>query len=71
MIAFGSNGDARKSLTLLESIVYASRKENNIIVVEDETINDMIGNVGVYGDKKGSNFYNLLSSLQKSIRGAM
>lgn len=70
MIAFGSNGDARKSLTLLESIVYASRKENNIIVVEDETINDMIGNVGVYGDKKGSNFYNLLSSLQKSIRGS-
>jgi putative ATPase len=69
-IAFGSNGDARKSLTLLESIVYASRKENNTYVVEDETIHDMIGNVGVYGDKKGSNFYNLLSSLQKSIRGS-
>ncbi|MDE3839723.1 recombinase RarA [Bacillus methanolicus] len=69
-IAFGSNGDARKSLTLLESIVYASRKDNDTYIVEDETINDMIGNVGVYGDKKGSNFYNLLSSLQKSIRGS-
>ncbi|RFU71619.1 replication-associated recombination protein A [Peribacillus saganii] len=69
-IAFGSNGDARKSLTLLESIIYSSSREGNIYVVEDETIDDMIGNVGVYGDKKGSNFYNLLSSLQKSIRGS-
>ena len=69
-IAWGSNGDARKSLTLLESIVFSSAKDKDTYVVEDETINDMIGNVGVYGDKKGSNFYNLLSSLQKSIRGS-
>jgi putative ATPase len=69
-IAFGSNGDARKSLTLLESIVYSSSKVNETYIVEDKILNDLIGNVGVYGDKKGSNFYNLLSSLQKSIRGS-
>lgn len=70
MIAAGSNGDARKSLTLLESIVYSSNKENDTYIVQDVIIQDLIGNVGVYGDKKGSHFYNLLSSLQKSIRGS-
>jgi putative ATPase len=69
-IAAGSNGDARKSLTLLESIVRASKKENDVYIVEDTLIEDMVESVGVYGDKKGSHFYNLLSSLQKSIRGS-
>ncbi|WP_456278167.1 replication-associated recombination protein A [Bacillus sp. AK128] len=70
LIASGSNGDARKSLTLLESIIKASRRENNLYVIEDALIEESIENVGVYGDKKGSHFYNLLSSLQKSIRGS-
>ncbi len=70
MIAAQSNGDARKSLTLLESVIYSSPKDMNTYVVDDETIHDLGGNIGVYGDKKGSNFYNLLSSLQKSIRGS-
>ncbi|MDL0437599.1 MULTISPECIES: replication-associated recombination protein A [unclassified Niallia] len=69
-IAQGTNGDARKSLTLLESIVYSSDKEEDTFVVTDETVAQMIERVGVYGDKKGSHFYNLLSSLQKSIRGS-
>jgi putative ATPase len=69
-IALGSNGDARKSLTLLESVIRAAPVKNENHIVEDKTIEDMIDNVGVYGDKKGTNFYNLLSSLQKSIRGS-
>ncbi|MFD2213848.1 replication-associated recombination protein A [Metabacillus endolithicus] len=69
-IAYGANGDARKSLTLLESIVYSSTKEGDTYIVEDSIINDLTGNAGVYGDKKGTHFYNLLSSLQKSIRGS-
>jgi len=69
-IAMGTNGDARKSLTLLESIVYSSDKEEGTFIIKDETIEQMIEKVGVFGDKKGSHFYNLLSSLQKSIRGS-
>jgi len=69
-IAEGTNGDARKSLTLLESIVYSSDKEEGIFIVKDEIVDQMIEKVGVFGDKKGSHFYNLLSSLQKSIRGS-
>ncbi len=69
-IALHSNGDARKSLTLLESTVYSSTRDEDTYIIEDEVIDDLGGNVGVYGDKKGSNFYNLLSALQKSIRGS-
>ncbi|MEZ2716922.1 replication-associated recombination protein A [Niallia circulans] len=69
-IAKGTNGDARKSLTLLESIVYSSDKEEDVFIIKDDTIDQMIEKVGVFGDKKGSHFYNLLSSLQKSIRGS-
>lgn len=69
-IASGTNGDARKSLTLLESIVYSSDKEDGTFIIKDNTIEQMIEKVGVFGDKKGSHFYNLLSSLQKSIRGS-
>lgn len=69
-IAFRSNGDARRSLTLLESIVYSSTRDEDTYIIDDDIIEDLGGNVGVYGDKKGSNFYNLLSSLQKSIRGS-
>ncbi len=69
-IAEGVNGDARKALTMLESIVYASDMEKDTYIVEDDTIEKMISRVGVGGDKKGSHFYNLLSALQKSIRGS-
>lgn len=69
-IALGSNGDARKSLTILESVVYSSTMEGDTFVVDEETIDDLVDKIGVYGDKKGSNFYNLLSCLQKSIRGS-
>jgi len=69
-IADGAGGDARKALTMLESIVYSSDLHDNTYIIETGTIDNMIAKVGVYGDKKGSHFYNLLSSLQKSIRGS-
>lgn len=69
-ISEGVNGDARKALTMLESIVYSSDQENDTYIIDSKIIESMIDRVGVYGDKKGSHFYNLLSSLQKSIRGS-
>lgn len=69
-IAEASNGDARKALTLLESIVEASDEENGKILIEDSLVEQLASRIGVFGDKKGSHFYNLLSALQKSIRGS-
>lgn len=70
VIAEGAAGDARKSLTMLESIVYSSDISENTYKIHNDTIDRMIKKAGVYGDKKGSHYYNLLSSLQKSIRGS-
>lgn len=69
-IAVGANGDARKALTLLESVVFASDEEDGVTIVEDSVIDNLVDRIGVYGDKKGSHFYNLLSALQKSVRGS-
>ncbi|WP_121611586.1 replication-associated recombination protein A [Mesobacillus foraminis] len=66
-----TTGDGRSALTLLENIVWASSKdkEGNINVTE-ETVVECIQNKGFAHDNKGDIFYNLLSSLQKSIRGS-
>ncbi|SER84661.1 replication-associated recombination protein A [Psychrobacillus sp. OK032] len=69
-IADAANGDARKALTLLESTIFASFEEDGVTKVQDSILNSLIDRVGVFGDKKGSHFYNLLSALQKSVRGS-
>lgn len=69
-IATGSNGDARKALTMLESIVMASDERDGKVLVDDSMIEQMMKRIGVFGDKGGSHFYNLLSALQKSVRGS-
>lgn len=69
-IAEAANGDARKALTLLESVVSASDDEDGVVVVDDALLQNLVDRIGVFGDKKGSHFYNLLSALQKSVRGS-
>ncbi|WOV85468.1 replication-associated recombination protein A [Sporosarcina jeotgali] len=69
-IAEGVNGDARKALTLLESLISASDEEDGTVLIEDWLIENLIGRIGVFGDKNGSHHYNLLSALQKSVRGS-
>ncbi|NYF24974.1 replication-associated recombination protein A [Sporosarcina sp. JAI121] len=70
MIAEGVNGDARKALTVLESAVSASDEVDGKIIIEDWLLENLLGRIGLFGDKKGSHFYNLLSALQKSVRGS-
>ena len=69
-IAEAANGDARKALTILESVVSASDEEDGVTVVDDALLQNLVDRIGVFGDKKGSHFYNLLSALQKSVRGS-
>ncbi|MCZ8536124.1 replication-associated recombination protein A [Paenisporosarcina quisquiliarum] len=69
-IAEAANGDARKALTILESVVSASDEEDGVTIVEDAMVQNLVDRIGVFGDKKGSHFYNLLSALQKSVRGS-
>lgn len=69
-IANASNGDARKALTLLESVYYASDEKDGVTIINDNAIDALAKRIGVFGDKGGSHFYNLLSALQKSVRGS-
>lgn len=69
-IAEAANGDARKALTILESVVSASDEEDGVVMIEDALLQNLVDRIGVFGDKKGSHFYNLLSALQKSVRGS-
>lgn len=69
MIA-STTGDGRIALNLLENIVWASKGENEDIVVTKEAVEQCIENIGFTHDKKGDIYYSLLSCLQKSIRGS-
>lgn len=69
-LAVAANGDARRALTLLESVFYAGDVIDDVTVATDEAIEHLSQRIGVYGDNKGSHFYNLLSALQKSVRGS-
>ncbi|WP_425388179.1 replication-associated recombination protein A [Ectobacillus panaciterrae] len=69
-IANGTNGDVRASLNLLEDIVYASEVENDTYHIKDGTIQEFLVNKGFSHDKGGSAHFNVLSGLQKAIRGS-
>lgn len=69
-ISLAANGDARKALSLLESVYFASEEIDEKFIVEDSIIEQLSKRIGVYGDKGGSHYYNLLSALQKSVRGS-
>ncbi|WP_257985974.1 replication-associated recombination protein A [Bacillus sp. M6-12] len=71
MISESTNGDARSALTILEEIVEASKDSStNKIIVREELVKECVENKGFAHDKNGDIYYNLLSSLQKSIRGS-
>lgn len=65
-IASLSNGDVRAALSLLE-IAYYSTKNGKI---DEETIKNINPKVILEGDEDGDGHYDLISALQKSIRGS-
>lgn len=69
-IAHAANGDARKALNLLESVFFAADEIKGEHIASDRMIAHLAKRIGIYGDNKGSHFYNLLSALQKSVRGS-
>lgn len=71
MISVSTNGDARSALNTLEEVTRASKNnKSGKIEVEIEVVKECVENKGFSHDKHGDIFYNLLSCLQKSIRGS-
>ena len=62
-----TNGDARDAINILEMAYYASNKDKRIEIDDIKRINNK---PVLYTDKNGNGHYELLSALQKSIRGS-
>ena len=69
-IAGMANGDVRRALNALEMAVYHSLPENGIITVTKDVAEQSSQKKALNYDKMGDNHYDLLSALQKSIRGS-
>ena len=72
-IAEISAGDARVALNALE-LAYISKsgvkKKSSEIVISEKDIKEALQRTHVIFDKKGEEFYNLISALHKSMRGS-
>lgn len=67
LLARMSGGDGRKALNNLEMIF---RNTHTGQTIDSETVQAATGNHSLFYDKKGEEHYNLISALQKSIRGS-
>ncbi|WP_415346826.1 replication-associated recombination protein A [Clostridium perfringens] len=62
-----SQGDVRKAYTILELAIKSQEKDN--IFLNKEYV-EKLGQSNLKSDSSGDDYYNLLSALQKSIRGS-
>jgi len=69
-IARAADGDARRSLNLLEIAVDLGEKQGDKTVVTDATLQEVLQESTRRFDKGGDVFYEQISALQKSVRGS-
>lgn len=70
MIAGFANGDARVALNTLEMVILNGKKEENVISITKEVLEQCINQKSLLYDKKGEEHYNLISALHKSMRNS-
>lgn len=69
-IANFSNGDARYALNTLELAVNNAKLSKNKLIIDFDTIKDIISNKNILYDKNGEEHYNLISAYIKSMRNS-
>ena len=69
-IAGASGGDLRKSMNAVEVLFSAAKPEGTSIKLTMEDAQAVTQKSAMRADRDGDNFYDLLSALQKSIRGS-
>ncbi|MEG1448023.1 MAG: replication-associated recombination protein A, partial [Oscillospiraceae bacterium] len=69
-ISYGCGGDVRKALNILDACVLSADVKDDIRYVTEEIVSAITGKSSSLYDKDGDMHYNLLSALQKSIRGS-
>lgn len=68
-MALSAAGDVRKALNMLELCVLTSETGESIIV-EDETVEEILQSNAVRYDRDGDQHYDIISAYQKSMRGS-
>lgn len=69
-LANNVDGDVRKALNSFELAVLSTPNDKNTVSISTETLEEILQRKSLPGDKDGDEHYNLLSALQKSIRGS-
>ncbi|MCF6515782.1 AAA family ATPase [Lactobacillus sp. S2-2] len=70
-ISTATNGDLRSSLNALELAVKSTEKDKkNIININVHIVEECLQKKSIRSDKNGDEHYNVISALQKSIRGS-
>jgi len=69
-IAGACGGDLRKALNAVEVLFSAGRQKDGKIGITLEDAKEVTQKSALRADREGDNYYDLLSSLQKSIRGS-
>ena len=68
-LSYGCGGDMRKCFNAMELLIAAAREENGVLVITDDMAKQVTQRSSNRFDNAGDVHYNLLSALQKSIRG--
>ncbi len=69
-IAASSGGDVRKALNAVELLMSASRITNGVLTIAMEDVDIVSQRSSMRYDRDGDSHYDILSALQKSIRGS-
>ncbi len=69
-IAGACGGDIRKALNAIEVLFYAATPQDNVIRLSMADAKMVTQKSAMRADRDGDNYYDLLSALQKSIRGS-
>ena len=70
LLAGLADGDARRALNILEIAADFARKEGDVDLIDEITINEVAGDNLRRFDKGGDVFYDQISALHKSVRGS-
>lgn len=70
ILAKAADGDGRQVLNMLELLVEHAPTENDIIFIDEITLNKVISGSLRRFDKGGDYFYDLISALHKAVRGS-
>lgn len=70
LLVTATNGDVRSMLTGFEIAVYSTPAQNNVVTIPLSVIEEVLQRKAINADKSGDAHYDILSALQKSVRGS-